>query len=490
MKKKIEKTKPGRAVRRLKCTLGLLLALAMSAAGLTGAQAMPADPSPFPDVPEGAWYADALLKIRTYTPGIISGKDDGDGVLRFHPEDPVLRGEFLKMSMTAAEAWTADHSRDDIHWAGVYYTMALENNVLIPDAFAGTEPMFPCTREALEQPISRYEMAVILTNACTNLQMEPAVTLLGASAHITDYDSISAYAPAGAAGSYVSAVEQAYGKGLLSGFEDGSFRGTDTLTRAQAVTVIYRQLNWKDSRQTAYWASESGAVTEVSSGGMTQSFAQWLQDGHIDAYGKLDAEARTKLFGSPDLSCFWSAAQADPYMETVTIPIWVIDKTGNKYGATMGVTVNKMVADEIVLIFEQIYNDEERFPIYGYSVGGARYTDTMRHSWGCAIDINPYYNCECNFRAGYQIVTCGYGWWPYGMEGLNWCGRDSAYYRGTMTEPSPYSIAPGGSVVRAFADYGWGWGGSGTNDPDAEAKGWGGGMSFDFMHFSVLPSGG
>ena len=147
------------------------------------------------------------------------------------------------------------------------------------------------------------------------------------------------------------------------------------------------------------------------------------------------------------------------------------------------------MANEVVLIFEQIFNDSERFPIYANSVGCARFSDTMRHAWGCAIDINPYYNCECNFRSGGPIVTCGYGWWPEGMEGRSWAGRDSALYRGSMTEPSPYSIAPGGSVVRAFAAYGWGWGGSGNNDPDAEGSGWGG-TGFDFMHFSVLPSGG
>ena len=62
-------------------------------------------------------------------------------------------------------------------------------------------------------------------------------------------------------------------------------------------------------------------------------------------------------------------------------------------------------------------------------------------------------------------------------------------YLGSMNGPSVYSIAPTGSVVRAFADYGWGWGGSGSNVV-GQGKGWSNGLSFDFMHFSVLSSGG
>ena len=477
--------------RKIKrCLTSLLLACALLLGVPVPAAAAPGATG-FPDVPPGAWYEDALTKLLNYTPGIINGIPDDDGVTRFHPEGPVLRGEFLKMSMTAAEGYTIDHSRDGIHWAGLYYTIALENNILIPDAYMGTEPMFPCTGEALQQPVSRYEMAVILTNACFNMQMETKVIVNGVSSHIPDYASISAFAPASGtsgAGSYTAAVEQAYGKGLLSGYADGSFQGDGTLSRAEAAAVIYRQLNWIGSRAEPAWVSQPSTVTTVQGDG-GQSFAQWLQDGHLPN-GAPDAEARKKLFGDENKTYFASLEEAEPYMETVTIPIWTIDKTGNKYGTKTSLMVHKEVAREIVLIFDMIYEDPEHFPIYANSVGCARFSDTMRHSWGCAVDINPLFNCECNFRNyGNQTVTCGYGWWPAGLEGTSWVGRDSASYHGTMTEPSPYSIAPGGSVVRAFAAYGWGWGGSGTNDPGATPTGWGG-TSFDFMHFSVMPTGG
>ena len=189
----------------------------------------------------------------------------------------------------------------------------------------------------------------------------------------------------------------------------------------------------------------------------------------------------TKLFGSQYKSYFVSSYDAAPYMTTVSVPVWTVDKAGNKIPSTCPITVNKAVAEEVKSIFQMIYDDPEQFPIYGgWSAGGARYTDTMRHSWGCAIDVNALYNCECNYwpASGALQVTCGYGWHPQGST--------SSAFLGTMSaENSVYSIGSkegeyGYSVVKAFAKYGWGWGGNG----------WSNGRSFDYMHFSVLPSGG
>lgn len=198
----------------------------------------------------------------------------------------------------------------------------------------------------------------------------------------------------------------------------------------------------------------------------------------MDSWGKLSAQAKTLLFGDANKSYFSSAAEAAPYMTDVAVPIWTMDKSGNKFSATAYITVNKILANEVKSIFNQIYNDPEKFPIYGgWSVGGARFTDTMRHSWGAAIDINALYNAECNLKSGYLKVTCGYGWWPV--------GHADSTFAGSLTEQSYYSIGKtageyGYSVVKAFADHGWGWGGNG----------WSGGLSFDYMHFSILPSGG
>ena len=462
-------------MRKTKRIAVLLLAVLMM---LSCAMPVGAANKYFKDVKEGIWFEEALNAIMDAQAmmgsfNIINGYPESSGG-GFQPDNTLRRSEFLKMILEAEMAsgmilFTTDTSRDKIHWAGRYYTLALENNLLVADVYSGGgAPMFQCTFEELEKPVTRYEMAVILNNIETNVGMKQTVVVNNPEKHISDYASIPAQ--------YRQAVEQAYGKGLITGFPDRGFAGHESLTRAQGVTVIYRYLFGCEMSDFAETPELEGSGTAAPEG--FQSFAQWLQSGHIDAWGKLDAEAKTRLFGNPNKSYFSSAAEAEPYMTKVTIPIWTMDKTGNKFSSTMSVTVHKLVADEIRYIFQEIYDHPERFPIYGgWSVGGARFTDTLRHSWGCAIDINALYNCECNLKSGYLKVTCGYGWWPVGAA--------SNSFAGSMTAPSYYSIGKnpgeyGHSVVEAFAKYGWGWGGNG----------WSGGLSFDYMHFSVLPSGG
>ena len=477
-----------RGLTAILCAMLLLAALpaATSADSVTG----------FPDVPEGAWYAEkylgpimqaqAMMGVNNIITGMYD-REHGD-TLVFHPNDPVTRGQFLKMIFEAAQSSGNEVSLEvneehrKVNWAGKYYTMALADNVLVIDPYAsgsGVTQMFECTAEELNKPIFRYEMAVILNNVCRNIAMQKTVNVLNPEEHITDYADIPER--------FVTAVEQMYGKGLLTGDENGAFNGWDNLTRAQAVTVIYRFLFVDTIKGDGLqdWASYSVVQTDTSGGGVyllsdpSQSFANRLRTGgHGDAWGNIDAWAKTQLFGTPYKSYFTSAYDAGSHITTVKVPIWTVDKSGQKIASTVGIQVNTVVADEVHDIFQTIFDDPEQFPIYGgWSAGGARYTDAMRHSWGCAIDVNALYNCECNTRSGYLRVTCGYGWWP---SGTYW-----TIYAGSLTEPSIYSIGKnpgdyGHSVVEAFAKYGWGWGGNG----------WSNGTSFDYMHFSVLPSGG
>ena len=440
----------------------LLLALVLFFAALPHSQVSAAG---FYDVASGAWYATYINQI-TRVPGIIDGYEDGS----FRPDKAVKRGEFLKMLCEAEDAsgpstFTSDKSRDHIHWAGKYYSRAVEFNLLVADVYSG-EVLFECSFDALEKPITRYEMAVILNNMLTNVAMDSTVIIDGADAYISDYYDVPEH--------YVNAVEQVCGKLLMEGDEYGYFNGGDNLRRCEAATVIYRFLfeyNIRGEDLAPYAQRPKFSSTSSAPAGFV-SFAT--------RYQSMSTEERRKaLFGNANKTYFSSAQDAAGYMTTVTIPIWTMDKTGNKYSSSMSVTVHYLVAEEIQYIFEEIYNHPERFPIYGgWSVGGSRYTDTMRHSWGCAVDINAFYNCECTtyWYSGITNVTCGYGWWPLGTA--------RSTFAGSMKESSAYSISAESSVVQAFAKYGWGWGGQGyTLYSDGRQK-------FDFMHFSILPTGG
>ena len=177
-------------------------------------------------------------------------------------------------------------------------------------------------------------------------------------------------------------------------------------------------------------------------------------------------------------------------MTAIVVPIWELDDNGNKKPGTAWLSVHNLVAEEVSLIFQEIYNSDEKPVIYMHQVGGARFSDHMRHAWGCAIDINPLQNAEMNFNSGGKLtLTCGYGWFPKEMFGSTWCKRPITDYVGKLDGTNQYSIGPYSAIVRAFANYGWGWGGSGNNVV-GEGNGWNNGNNFDFMHFSVLKNGG
>lgn len=500
--------------RTMKRGLTLLLALVLLLAALPVA-ASADGATGFPDVPEGAWYvqylgpimqAQALMGVNN----IITGMwDDAYNGLAFHPNDPVTRGQFLKMIFEAAMSVgngvaLTGQAPENAHWAWKYYAMAAADNVLVADPYAsgdGVQQMFDSTAEELDRPIFRYEMAVILNNVCRNIDKQKTVNVDHPEEHISDYEAIP--------DRFVEAVEQMYGKGLITGDENGFFNGWDNLTRAQAVTVIYRFL-YVDTAQGAGlqdWATY-GVVKGGSDGSAYlladpgDTFAHWLNGtgnysgksrhySYVGGNTTLDADARKWLYGYDSVYYVTSSSHASQLgcMETVSVPIWIVDNQGGtvypddpsrlpKTASTVGIVVNKAVAAEVHDIFQTIFDDPERFPIYGgWSAGGARYTDTMRHSWGCAIDVNALYNCECNTYNGYLKVTCGYGWWPLNTV---W-----TQYAGSLNASSIYSIGKnpgdyGHSVVEAFAKYGWGWGGNGYSS----------GKKYDYMHFSVLTSGG
>ena len=423
-----------------------LCALLLAAVFALGAAPAGASYAPsFSDVPAGEWYADYVSLCAGY--GIINGYEDGT----FRPQAEITRAEFMKLLCTIGELVPYKAIDTSIHWAAPNWDLLNDNGVLW-----GLD--IPCTAAALDAPITRYEMCVMLSNFCANVFSESFVQLQNLQSAIADYSAIES--------KYVSAVEQAYGKGIITGYEDGSFHGNDTMTRAQAAAVVVRTA-WSDQRVEVSDANEvtgSTPSTDPETGSAmdpSSSFA-WQSRDYIDAWGHVSAEGRQILFGDANKSYFTgSEANLADYIVTVQVQTWDINSAGEYYTRTWNLEVNRAVAKEVVAIFEEIYASSERFPIH--ALGGARYTDSMRHSWGCAIDINPVEN--------YQVDTTT--WTPL---------TGSFCYK---TSDSPYCIRPDGIVVQTFAKYGWGWGG-GTAENGY--TGWT--TSADYMHFSILESGG
>ena len=186
----------------------------------------------FSDVPDDAWYADYVELCASW--GIIDGKT----ATTYCPDDELTRGEFIKLLCMIGEL--APRSMDtSIHWAQPYWQVVNDYGVLWGLDIA-------CTASALNKPITRYEMSVMISNLTSNVYTENPVNLDSPELRIADYGSIS--------GKYAESVLQAYGKGILDGFDDGAFHGDSTLTRAQAAAVVVR----------AGWPAERLEVEDVS----------------------------------------------------------------------------------------------------------------------------------------------------------------------------------------------------------------------------------
>lgn len=389
------------------------------------------DEASFPDVSKSDWFYNDLNLLYKFE--IISGRPDG----LFYPDDLLTRGEFIRMLATYEGLYTQTASRG-IHWSELYWNILNESGVLeTQDMRNGqivVKPLFNLSQDALDAPVTRYEMAMLVNNMLYSVYCENTVRLANADKVITDYATLDP--------NYRNPVEQVYGKGIITGYSDGSFQGDNVLRRCEAVAVIAR-LFWGNKRLQVQNAEVIVPAEPAPSD--FESFAFRYRNMSVE-------QRRIELFGNASKTHFTSARDAGSYIVEVTVPIWKMRSNGEKYSSTAYLQVHKLVADEVKLIFEEIFNDPERFPIN--SVGGARYSDALRHAWGCAIDINPNENCYLHYASGQQV---GSHWKP---------GED------------PYSITPDGSVVRAFAKYGWGWGG----------QGWSSGV--DYMHFSILASGG
>ncbi|MBR0281734.1 MAG: S-layer homology domain-containing protein [Oscillibacter sp.] len=150
-----------------------------------------------------------------------------------------------------------------------------------------------------------------------------------------------------------------------------------------------------------------------------------------------------------------SDEEAKSHMASVEVPVWRL-RGNSKTPGTLSLTVNAALAEEVKAIFTEIYNDPEQFPI---SDGGGyswRANSGSEHILGTAIDLNV----DSNYQVRDGVALVGSGWTP---------GED------------PYSITPGGSVVRIFAEHGWDWGGNAWAGHSDQTYGY-----HDYMHFSYF----
>lgn len=173
----------------------------------------------FSDVPDDAWYkkyVDICVDL-----GIVDGLPDGS----FQPSASITRGEFIRMLACSIGGSDVPDTDCAVHWSEGYWKLLDEAGVL-----SGTG--IKCDNASLEQLITRGEMAMLLSNAIYKVMGEPQIELENPNSYLSDLGGMDP--------NYIYAAIQAYGKGLITGYADRSFRADISLTRAEAAAVISR----------------------------------------------------------------------------------------------------------------------------------------------------------------------------------------------------------------------------------------------------------
>lgn len=134
-------------------------------------------PSPFSDVPEGAWYESAVGLVWSY--GIIGGYDDNT----FRPDQPISRAEFVKMisKFDPLKGGALTFSDlPDTHWAAAYVVSACAYGYI-----SG----YPDGTFRPEQGISRAETAKVVNRL---LHREPDLEAISAGGYAEQYSDLGA----------------------------------------------------------------------------------------------------------------------------------------------------------------------------------------------------------------------------------------------------------------------------------------------------------
>lgn len=188
---------------------------------------------------------------------VLNGYKQSNGTYTFQPDGTVTRAEFIKMlDETFGLTATKSISYNDVKstdWFYTYFAKAAAQGYLL-NYGTSCSPNGKLTREEATTLLVRY---LGLTGSSE-----------AAASTFTDYYSISQ--------NYRSAVMIAVNAGLITGFKENNgsytFRPQETLTRAQALTILYRAAG-AIYNVSAYTKDNGSAPTNavITRGGVTLS---------------------------------------------------------------------------------------------------------------------------------------------------------------------------------------------------------------------------
>ncbi len=170
----------------------------------------------YTDMTNSHWAYEAVKALSAKK--IISGNTDGS----FAPEEGVTREQLVKM-LCLATGISADNREtafSDIsaeRWSAAYIAAAANRGIVNGYEDGAFKP---------EAPVTRQDAAVMLLRA-----LERAGRTFADTKDTSDSADIAPYA--------AEAVAKLCAAGVINGYEDGTFKPLQTLTRAQAAQLIY-----------------------------------------------------------------------------------------------------------------------------------------------------------------------------------------------------------------------------------------------------------
>lgn len=187
-------------------------------------------PGMFTDVPEGAWYEDALADC--YDSGLVNG----DSETTFDPDGVVTIAQAVTFAARANDylgSFDGSVFETTDPWYLTYARYAQENGIIAEGQFVN-----------MEAPATRRDVAIIMASALpedyTDSDYDFYIPLT-----VSSYEAVNRVddgaipdVPAGDPG--YEAIYKLYRAGILTGGEGGAFRPDEVITRAEAVVLLDR----------------------------------------------------------------------------------------------------------------------------------------------------------------------------------------------------------------------------------------------------------
>lgn len=262
--------------------------LALTAILLISSLPLSANENVFGDVNQGDWYYETVTEMTKK--GLFKGKGNN----MFCPGDTMTRAEFITVVMRALYPDADLSSEEGEKWWQDAYEAALKKGILEDKEFV------IYNRIDLDIGIQRQEMAVISVRAL-NVLGETDITPYK---HIPDISSVNK--------SYADYVKKAYGAGIIIGDEKGCFNPTNTLTRAEASTVLYRIIE-KSARANKQAVNKFGSASYIDDKTLIVSIYASDNESSWDFSDKNQNALATQMMNELSVATSWLTQEVSEY---------------------------------------------------------------------------------------------------------------------------------------------------------------------------------